>query len=86
MRQNESLHVAIAPNANVLLDGKSLHRVAHAVQMKIYTGPLIAFAIYIRIRITHKCNLSLMLKLRFHLCVMRMMNVNAKKNQNIELV
>ena len=45
MRQNESLHVAINPNANGLSDGKSTgpHRVAHAVWRENYAGPLIAF-------------------------------------------
>ena len=66
MRQNESLHVAIGVNVNVLSDGKSLHtqsrsRVEHATQGADYTSPLIAFVIRIRIfhiRITHKWNVS----------------------------
>ena len=62
MQQNESLHVVIGANANVLSDGKSLHthghhRVAHAVWRKNYTDSLIAYIIRIH-RITHKSNLS----------------------------
>ena len=52
MQQNESLHVAISPNVNVLLDEKSLHtqdhhRVAHAAHRNNLTSPLIAFVICI---------------------------------------
>ena len=60
-RQNDSLHVAIGPNANVLSDGKSLHtlgrhRVARASRTENYTSPLIANIIHIHIK--HKWNLS----------------------------
>ena len=57
MRQNESLHVVIGANANALSDRKFVHtqgrgRIAHAMQKKHYTGPLIAFVIRIH------CSLS----------------------------
>ena len=53
MRQNELMHVAIGPNANVLSDLKSLptqchYRVAHDMFRGNYTVPLIAFVIRIR--------------------------------------
>ena len=53
MRQTESLHIAIGPNANVLSDRKSLYtygrrRVAHAGERENDTGPLIAYIIRIR--------------------------------------
>ena len=51
--ENESLHVAISMDVNVLLDGKSLHtqdyhRVAHTAWRRNYKGPLITFIIRIR--------------------------------------
>ena len=53
MLQNESLHLAVDPNMNVLSDGKSLHtqghrRVSHALPKVNNTGPLITFVIRIR--------------------------------------
>ena len=62
MRQNDSLHVAINANVN-LLDRKSLHthdrrRLAHTVLRKNYTDPLIALVFVIDIRIMHKFNFS----------------------------
>ena len=61
MQQNESLHVAIGLNGNVLSDKKSTHtqchrRVAYAPRRENYTGTLIAFIVHIRT--THKWNLS----------------------------
>ena len=68
--QNESLYVAIGPNANA----QSHCRVAHATQSYNYTGPS-SFAsiirIHIQIHIMHKWNLRFIPYLNAHSPSMR---------------